>query len=179
MRSPIDDKFLRNVKTLRESHTLVRHTGERFNFSVKLLSEVSRHIVNHMQEIKVGSIHANISRIDYYLQVFKDNNTYFDALVLNSHCACNIYAFKDDQPCNLLTINRAYKDSQILIQGHTLYKAEDSAVSFFFRHLDIFLQEMERLTISQILRLSASASFLNNSISFLQGAKYSERSILT
>lgn len=171
MRSSIDNKFFKNIKALKESSNQGRLLGEHFPFSIKSLSLVARGIANHILEINERLVYANIKGTDYLLQMFRDDKTHQEVLILNPRSVANIEEL-DGKSCNLITICHEQSNSSVTIKGNILYKAENSNVEFFYTNLGIFLQELERMTVTHILRLGAGASFLGNSIRFLKGCRY-------
>jgi hypothetical protein len=148
-----------------------RLLGEHFPFSVKNLSLVARGIANHILEINERFVYANIKDVDYFLQMFRDDKTHQEVLILNSRSIANIEEL-DGKSRNLIMICHEQSNSSATIKGNILYKAENSDIEFFHTNLGIFLQELERMTVTHILRLGAGASFLGNSIHLLKGCRY-------
>jgi hypothetical protein len=164
LRAPIDETFLNNIKALKLS-SLPNKDPEEFNFSLRYLALVARGITNHLIEINKCRLKVSIGGIDYFLRVLKDKSTLHEALILDSHRLSDLCDL-NERCCNLLTINYKYKEpaSQVVIEGHVLYKAEECVVKFFYNNLVHFLNSLEQANAEHLLKLTYSSSVIMNSI---------------
>ena len=164
---------MKDVKDLKDSF-IIGQTKQRFPFSIRLFTRVTRKIINQMLAINCRFIYANIGGDDYYLCLVRDSKTYYDVLCLNKDRVPTISELAG-KTCNLITVNRDYKDSKFTIMGVEVYKAEDTVVEFVCMHLDIFLQELERVSVARLIKLSESIRVLGSSSFLIKGAKYPQK----